>query len=235
MTQMILDVDALIFDKDGTLFDFGATWNTFGKRIITALAEGDPALEQRLAAATHYDLAAQAYLPTSPVIAGTNREAVELIAPFLPHHTLDELEKSLMQMTFEVPQIEVVPLRRYFERLHEMGKKIGVVTNDTERGARVHLERANCLTIADFVAGYDSGYGAKPAPDPLLACARSCGVDPTRCAMVGDSTHDLRAGRAAGMTTIGVLTGMALREELVPFADLVLDDIGEILALLKVS
>jgi len=73
MTQMILDVDALIFDKDGTLFDFGATWNTFGKRIITALAEGDPALEQRLAAATHYDLAAQAYLPTSPVIAGTNR------------------------------------------------------------------------------------------------------------------------------------------------------------------
>ena len=53
--------------------------------------------------------------------------------------------------------------------------------------------------------------------------------------MVGDSTHDLRAGRAAGMTTIGVLTGMALREELVPFADLVLDDIGEIPALLKVS
>jgi phosphoglycolate phosphatase len=46
--------------------------------------------------------------------------------------------------------------------------------------------------------------------------------------MVGDSTHDLIAGRAAGMPTIGVLTGMAGRETLEPYADAVLENIGEI-------
>ena len=46
--------------------------------------------------------------------------------------------------------------------------------------------------------------------------------------MVGDSTHDLDAGKAAGMVTIGVLTGPAPREELAPFADVVLDSIAEI-------
>jgi phosphoglycolate phosphatase len=46
--------------------------------------------------------------------------------------------------------------------------------------------------------------------------------------MVGDSTHDLRAGRAAGMRTIGVLTGMARAQALAPLADVVLRDIGEI-------
>ena len=46
--------------------------------------------------------------------------------------------------------------------------------------------------------------------------------------MIGDSTHDLLAGRAAGMITIGVLTGPAPHEELAPFADVVLADIGKI-------
>jgi len=46
--------------------------------------------------------------------------------------------------------------------------------------------------------------------------------------MVGDSTHDLHAGRAAGMRTVGVLSGPAPREELAPFANVVLADIGEI-------
>ena len=51
MTQR-LDLDAIIFDKDGTLFDFGTTWNVFGGRLIMALAEGDRDLEHRLAIAT---------------------------------------------------------------------------------------------------------------------------------------------------------------------------------------
>jgi len=46
--------------------------------------------------------------------------------------------------------------------------------------------------------------------------------------MVGDSTHDLIAGRAAGMKTIAVLTGMAGPADLAPLADAVLPDIGHI-------
>ena len=43
--------------------------------------------------------------------------------------------------------------------------------------------------------------------------------------MVGDSLHDLDAGRAAGMRTVAVLTGIAPRERLAPHADVVLDTI----------
>ena len=46
--------------------------------------------------------------------------------------------------------------------------------------------------------------------------------------MVGDSTHDLMAGRAAGMQTLAVLTGAAGAGELAPFADHVLAHIGDI-------
>jgi phosphoglycolate phosphatase len=46
--------------------------------------------------------------------------------------------------------------------------------------------------------------------------------------MVGDSLHDLQAGASAGMRRIGVLTGLAPREELHPHADVVLPNIGHI-------
>jgi len=46
--------------------------------------------------------------------------------------------------------------------------------------------------------------------------------------MVGDSTHDLIAGRAAGMACVGVLTGTAVEGDLAPFADAVLPDIGHL-------
>ncbi|MFD2856539.1 HAD family hydrolase [Seohaeicola zhoushanensis] len=46
--------------------------------------------------------------------------------------------------------------------------------------------------------------------------------------MVGDSTHDLFAGRTAGMHTVGVLTGVAGHEDLAPHADVVLPDIGHL-------
>jgi phosphoglycolate phosphatase len=46
--------------------------------------------------------------------------------------------------------------------------------------------------------------------------------------MVGDSLHDLDAGRAAGMRTVAVLTGIADRAALAPHADVVLGHIGEL-------
>ena len=44
--------------------------------------------------------------------------------------------------------------------------------------------------------------------------------------MVGDSLHDLDAGRAAGMRPVAVLTGIARAGDLAPHAEVVLPDIG---------
>jgi phosphoglycolate phosphatase-like HAD superfamily hydrolase len=51
---------------------------------------------------------------------------------------------------------------------------------------------------------------AKPAPDLLLLAAEELGVAPRDAWYVGDSTWDMRAAVAAGMTPIGVLAGAAV-------------------------
>lgn len=223
-----MTVDAILFDKDGTLFDFGSTWNVWAARIIEQLSEGDAALAQALAEGARFDLATQSFHPDSPVIAGTNREAAECFAPALPDRSIEEIERHLMLSAADAPLCPAVPLPGLLDGLSARGLQLGVMTNDTEYSARVQLQDAGVLDRFAFVAGFDSGYGAKPQPQPLLAFCDMVGVAPERAAMVGDSTHDLIAGRAAGMRTIGVLTGMAPAEELAPLADAVFPDIGHL-------
>jgi phosphoglycolate phosphatase len=220
--------DAILFDKDGTLFDFHATWSTWAGQVIRDLAGGEAVAMARLAEAAHYDLAAARFLPTSPIIAGTNREAAECLAGALHDRDVDEIEIHLMLSASEAPLAPAVPLAPYLDGLRARGLRLGVVTNDTEYGARAHLGTVGVLERFDFIAGFDSGHGAKPAPGPLLAFARAVSVAPGRVVMVGDSTHDLIAGRAAGMVCVGVLTGTAVATDLAPFADAVLPDIGHL-------
>jgi phosphoglycolate phosphatase len=84
------------------------------------------------------------------------------------------------------------------------------------------------LGHVDFLAGYDSGHGAKPAPGQLLAFCAATGLPAEAVLMVGDSRHDLAAGRAAGMRTVGVLTGLASADDLARDATVVLDHIGHL-------
>ncbi|GHG91384.1 HAD family hydrolase [Pseudodonghicola xiamenensis] len=223
-----MPIDAILFDKDGTLFDFGATWNVWSRRVIDDLAGGDANLARAMADAMRFDLDSNSFLPDSPVIAGTNREAAEYIASALPDRSVEEIERHLTLSAAEAPLAPAVPLAAFLDALSAQGLRLGVMTNDTEYSARAQLGGAGVLDRFAFVAGFDSGYGAKPAPDPLLAFCDAVGVAPGRTAMVGDSTHDLIAGRAAGMATLGVLTGVAGIEELAPHADAVLPDIGHI-------
>ncbi len=92
------------------------------------------------------------------------------------------------------------------------------------------LTGAGVIAHFDFIAGSDSGFGGKPAPGQLLAFAEALDLDPSRCAMVGDSPHDLDAGRAAGMACVAVLTGPGPADDLRPLADVVLPDIGHLRA-----
>lgn len=218
-------IDAVIFDKDGTLFDFRASWGAWTESLIAALAGhgADPAaLEQLLG----YDRRYRVFRPDSAVIAHTTPEIADLIHPAVPGLTLEALNALMNRLAAEAPMAPAVPLRTVLEGLRDRGLALGLATNDTEEPARAHLAGAGVLDLFDFVSGCDSGWGGKPAPGQLLAFSQAVGVPPERAAMVGDSLHDLTAGRAAGMAAVAVLTGIAGHADLAPHADVVLPDIS---------
>ncbi|WP_428928453.1 HAD family hydrolase [Marinibacterium sp. SX1] len=222
------DVRAVLFDKDGTLFDFARTWNAWSLEVLNHLSGGDEALADALARAIMFDRQAVTFLPGSPAIAGTNDMVARALASELPGADAGQIARFLADSAAGAPLAEAVPLVPLLAQLAARDMALGVMTNDHESSARAHLSASGVLEMFDFVAGADSGYGAKPDPDPLLAFCDAVGARPGATVMVGDSTHDLVAGRAAGMRTVGVLTGMSGVAELAPFADVVLPDIGHL-------
>ncbi|WP_333815326.1 HAD family hydrolase [Tabrizicola sp.] len=218
-------IDGLLFDKDGTLFDFRVSWGRWAKDFLTRIAR-DAAHARRLGRAIGFDLDTGAFAPDSPVIAATAADIAAALQPELPGVTVEELTDRIDASAGQAPMSEAVPLRPLLSALRGQGLRLGVATNDSEAPARQHLANHGITDCFDFISGYDSGHGAKPGPGMCLAFARALGLEPARVAMVGDSRHDLEAGRAAGMRVVAVLTGIARREDLEPHADVVLADIG---------
>lgn len=222
------EIKGLIFDKDGTLFDFSATWEAWAKAFLLRLCNGQRDHAARAGASIGFDLETARFDRDSVVIAGTADEIVAALHAQFPTMTSSELMAICNEEAARAPQAEAVPLAPLLTDLKARGLTLGVATNDAEAPARAHLGQAKVTQFFDFIAGSDSGHGGKPAPGQLLAFAALAGLAPGEIAMVGDSTHDLHAGRAAGMVTIAVLTGLADAATLAPLADVVLPDIGHI-------
>ncbi len=221
-------IRGIIFDKDGTLFDFHRTWAEWAARLLTELAAGDAELATQLGQRIGFTIATRDFASDSPVIAGTPVELAALLSPLLPGWNEPDLVTRMNLLAAEVPLSEAVPLRPYLLGLRADGLHLGLATNDAEAPARAHLTRAGVLDLFDFIAGCDSGHGAKPAPGQLLAFCAAVGLAPGQVVMVGDSLHDLHSGARAGMARVGVLTGIADAAELAPHADAVLADIGDL-------
>jgi phosphoglycolate phosphatase len=232
---MRLPIRGLVFDKDGTLFDFNATWAAWFSGFIHELAAGDPEKAEALAVALEFDLRTARFAKTSAMIAGTMDAFDAAVLSVFPHLDAGHLRRMVLTGTAAAPQVEATPLVPLLDRLLAAGLTLGLATNDSEVPARAHLTRAGVVDRFAFIAGYDSGHGAKPSPGMLAAFCAATGIPPAECAMIGDSTHDLDSGRAAGMVTVAVLTGIAERDDLAPHADVVLEHIGALPAWLGVG
>lgn len=111
-------------------------------------------------------------------------------------------------------------LRRYdgtVEALAALRSRVrmGIVTSKLQATARAGL--AFCgFDLADFevVIGADDVTRHKPDPEPIHAAMERLGAAPAEAWYVGDSIHDIAAGRAAGVRTAGVLWGPFPRDEL---------------------
>ena len=217
----------LLFDKDGTLFDFHRSWGPWLASFLAEVSTDKPHALQ-LAEALGFNLKAQTFRPGSVFVHDTLEEIMDAVLPHLPNWERDALEAYAIRETALVPQVPTVPLASLLSSLQARGLVLGVATNDNEAPAKAQLEAAGVRDHFAFIAGYDSGFGGKPATGMQHAFCQAHGLAPAEVAMVGDSLHDMTSGRDAGMVTVGVLTGTTSRAELETVADVVLADIGEL-------
>lgn len=110
---------------------------------------------------------------------------------------------------------------------------MAVVSARDEKGTMRFLEQYDLVKYFDVIVTGLSAVHTKPYPDPVLLAAEKMNVPPENCLMIGDTTVDIRAGKAAGAQTVGVLCGFGEEPELRKMgADEIVDETTEIIELL---
>jgi phosphoglycolate phosphatase len=223
---------AILFDKDGTLLDFEATWSPILKALALEAAEGEAGAAAALLELGGFEQETGTFRAASVLAAGTSRSIVELWYPGLSGDAFAEAVVRMDRAFHGHGVMHSVPVEGVAETLALLagqGFVMGVATNDATLAARASLDALGMARHLPHVFGYDSVPRPKPAADLVLAFAAATGIAPADIAVVGDNAHDIEMARAAGAgLAIGVLSGNSGREHLAPIADGLIESVRDL-------
>jgi phosphoglycolate phosphatase len=191
---MFKNIDAVLFDLDGTLIDSAPDLGAAADKMRTD--RGLPSLP---------------FADYRPMAGAGARGMIGVGFGIAPGHADFEALKQEFFVNYEACMTQ----RTYafdgvadlIAQINKAGLKWGVVTNKSERFALPLTRAMPLFQSARAIIGGDTTPHAKPHPAPLLEAARQIGVPPERCAYVGDDERDILAGRAAGMPTVAAAYG----------------------------
>lgn len=228
-------IRAILFDKDGTLVDYEASWTPINARAVALASSGDEALADRLRVAVGVDRTGRATAPQSIMAAGSAGEVAAAFVAAGARFEAVELARALDDLFLAGvdDMVAVGDLPVLLGRLAARGLALGIASSDNEASVRAMAARFGIDHLLVFIGGWDSGHGAKPEAGLGLAFAAEAGCAPHEIAVVGDTGHDMGLARACGAgLAVGVLTGTGTRASLGADADMVLDSIADLEAVL---
>ncbi|MCJ7622417.1 MAG: HAD family hydrolase [Anaerolineaceae bacterium] len=204
---MSLDVQrirALCFDVDGTLRDTDDKWVNRFERFLKPLRFVFPGRNVR---------------PFARWVVMTIETPGNLVLYLLDRLGFDDEVARLFK---RMAKRDNKQMRDFWlipgiaETLSKLKEKypMAVVSARGKEGTVAFLEQSELMHLFDAIATSQTCEHTKPYPDPVVWAAEQMCVDPRTCLMIGDTTVDIKAGRAAGAQTVGVLCGFGTEKEL---------------------
>lgn len=233
-----MTIRGILFDKDGTLLDYHATWMPLNWQAARTAANGNETLAERLMILGGCNPATGRIRSGSPLAAGNNAEIAARWRPLLgpdgpPVEQLIGTVAAVFEDGSAASATQAADLSRVLGGRAARGLRLGVATSDSERGARESLSPFDVIGLFDFVAGYNSGHGVEPGPGMVRGFMAATRLRASEIMVVGDNHHDMEMGRAAGAgMVLGVLNGASDHADLAPHADHVVHDISDVERLL---
>ncbi len=209
------NIEAILFDKDGTLADSEALLRVLGQkrsRLVDAQIPG--AGEAMLMA---YGLEGDRFDPTSLLAVGSRHENLIAAAAYVAETGRGWWESlTIARQAFEeadrvLAQADPSPLfvgsLEVLQSLSDHGLKLGILSADTTERVRDFVARYQLDAYIQMYMGVDEG-PSKPDPSLFVQACQALGVKSDRALMVGDSAADIEMARRAGAAgCIGICWG----------------------------
>jgi len=202
-----LEVDAAIVDLDGTMVD---TIGDFAEAIARMLADLQlPALdaaliEHMVGKGTEHLL--RSVLAHVLAQAGHSADALPAAVARLLPTALTHYEQHYLAINGQHSALYAGVLEG-LQALRAGGLRLACVTNKPLAFTRPLLAAKGLQGLFEQVFGGDSFATKKPDPLPLLKTCEALGTTPARTLMLGDSSNDAQAARAAGCPVVLVTYG----------------------------
>lgn len=209
-------IEAVLFDLDGTLMDTD-------DQLVESLA-----LQfQRLDRPWLYRAARRLVMAVETPVNGlmTVLDAIGLDAPLLG------IWSWLRNVRSAAEEPDYRMMRGAEAMLADLGQRyrLALVTTRGREDAQAFLLQHGLCGIFDVIVTREDTWRLKPHPAPIRRAAERLGVAVERCAMVGDTTVDVRSARSAGAKSVAVLCGFGETRELVRAkADVVLEHVSDL-------
>ena len=223
-----LTVDAVIFDLDGTLIDSAPIYYA----IIDVIFDR---------------------LDIPPVSQDVLSEAMkngefewDIVLPSEMKHRKEQLVEKAREIIDDIApsmfddQVKIIPgAADALQEIAAQGLKLALVTSSLREYMAlklVPLVKAGVDNLFEIMITADDVQHKKPHAEPLIMCSNKLGLTPAKCVYVGDTRVDIKAGNAAGMQTVAVLTGFDGYEALArEKPDVIIESVSELKSTLYFS
>ncbi|MBR4807293.1 MAG: HAD family phosphatase [Lachnospiraceae bacterium] len=182
---MLENIDAIIFDLDGTLVDSMWMWKDIDLEFL-----GERGLE--LPPTLQKEIEGMSF----------NETAELFIERFKLTETIDELKVIWNDMAYDKYAHVVRPKPgaiRFLDRAREKGFKMGIASSNSMELINAALANYDLFDYFESIVSANDVPRGKPFPDVYLTVADRLGVDPGRCLVFEDITMGIMAGKSAGM------------------------------------
>ena len=233
----------VIFDKDGTLVDFTATWVPLIRKRAQFLVKslgGNGELEALLLKSWGIDPVTGKIDPRGPCPVSPRSEEIVIgtMALYQKGYPWDESKQWVME-AFDQADVTtdrktllrpVDGIQTLLRRLKRDGLYLALATSDERRDTEVVLSSLGLETLFDALVCAGEVDAPKPDPEAILTLCNRFSIPPGETIFIGDTVTDMIMGKRAQVAlTIGIVEGgVTPREELEKCADVVFDSVRDL-------
>ncbi len=224
----IESIEAILFDKDGTLIDSHLYWGRIiekRSRALIKLFKLKDQIHPLLCKKMGFLLEKRMLLPEGPIALVSREEVIEILVNFIVEQgvvvTFSEIDKLFMEVHSDFLKeisayIRILPgVEEFLKKIKDKKIKTAVVTTDSIKNTREIMKFLNLDKYFDLLLGKEVTTLPKVSGKPALIAVEQLEVEPSRAIAIGDSPMDITMAKQANLkAAVAVALGQVSFDEL---------------------